>query len=65
MNVMLVLQIAGLGLLMASLNTILKQSGKEEYAFWANVAGFVGVAVLVIRLVNNLFDAARSVFRLY
>lgn len=62
---MLVLQIAGLGILMASLHTILKQSGKEEYAFWANVAGFVLIAILVIQLVSDLFEAARSVFRLY
>ena len=58
-------QIGGIGLLVAILHTVLRQAGKEEYAYISTVAGVVVVMYMVVRLLSQLYDAVRTVFRLY
>lgn len=57
-----VFQIAGIGLLVAILHTILKQSGKEEFAHWTTFVGFVAVFLIVIGYVDNLYTEIQRVF---
>jgi stage III sporulation protein AC len=57
-----VLQIFGIGLLVAMLHTILKQSGKEEFAQWATLVGFVVVFAIVIGKVEHLYQTLTEVF---
>ncbi|MBX5436316.1 MAG: stage III sporulation protein AC [Alicyclobacillaceae bacterium] len=57
-----VFQIAGIGFLVAILHTILKQSGKEEFAHWAALAGFVAVFIIVIGWVDHLYRDIETVF---
>lgn len=55
-------QIAGIGIIVAIIHTILKQMGKEDIAHLATVVGFVLVLIIVINSLSELFDQIRSVF---
>jgi stage III sporulation protein AC len=57
-----IFQIFGIGFLAAVIHTVLKQSGKEEFAHWATLAGFVAVFVIVIGYVDNLYTEITQVF---
>lgn len=57
-----IFQIAGIGFLVAILGTILRQSGKEEFANWATFLGFVAVFVIVIGYVDHLYKTIEQVF---
>jgi len=57
-----VFQIAGIGFLVAILHTILKQSGKEEFANWMTFVGFVAVFIIVIGYVDHLYGEIQRVF---
>lgn len=57
-----IFQIAGIGFLAAILHTILKQSGKEEFAHWMTLVGFVAVFVVVIGYLDHLYGEIQRVF---
>ncbi len=64
MQVDLILQLAGLGLLTAVAHSVLKQAGKEEMAQLVTLAGILVGLVLVLDLVAKLFNNIRSLFGL-
>lgn len=64
MDINTVFQIAGVGIIVAVLHTVLKQAGKEEYAWLTTLAGVVVVLMLVINLINDFFRAVRAMFQL-
>ncbi|RLL48108.1 stage III sporulation protein AC [Oceanobacillus piezotolerans] len=55
-------QIAGIGIIVAFIHTILKQMGKEEIAQFATLIGFIIVLVIVINGLSDLFNQIKSVF---
>ncbi|MFD1360671.1 stage III sporulation protein AC [Lentibacillus salinarum] len=55
-------QIAGIGIIVALIHTILKQMGKEDMAHFATVVGFVIVMVMVVNQLSDLFQQIKSVF---
>ncbi|SDK55656.1 stage III sporulation protein AC [Sediminibacillus albus] len=55
-------QIAGIGIIVAMIHTILKQMGKEDIAHFATVVGFIIVMIIVIDEIANLFQQIKSVF---
>lgn len=55
-------QIAGIGIIVAIIHTILKQMGKEDIAHLATVVGFIIVLIIVINSLSELFQQIRSVF---
>ncbi|KKE80657.1 stage III sporulation protein AC [Oceanobacillus caeni] len=55
-------QIAGIGIIVALIHTILKQMGKEEIAQFATLIGFIIVLVIVINGLSDLFNQIKSVF---
>ncbi len=57
-----VFQIAGVGIIIAMIHTILKQMGKEDMAIWVTVIGFVVVLFMVIRLLDQLFREIKTIF---
>ncbi|WLD92000.1 stage III sporulation protein AC [Alkalihalobacillus sp. AL-G] len=57
-----IFQIAGIGIIIAMLHTVLKQMGKEDIAHWITLIGFVIVLFMVITLLEDLFQQIRSVF---
>jgi stage III sporulation protein AC len=65
MDVDIIFKIAGLGILISVLNIILKQAEKEEQAQMLTLAGVVVVLIMVVQLINELFQVVRSVFHLF
>lgn len=55
-------QIAGIGIIVALIHTILKQMGKEEYAQFATLVGFIIVLIMVVNGLADLFQQIKSVF---
>jgi stage III sporulation protein AC len=63
-QVELIMQLAGLGLLTAVAHSVLKQAGKEEMAQLVTLAGVVIGLVLVLELIARLFNNVRTLFGL-
>lgn len=61
-NVDAIFQIAGIGIIVAMMHTVLKQMGKEDYAHWVTLIGFVVVLFMVVMLVQDLFQTIKNVF---
>ncbi|MEK4028844.1 MULTISPECIES: stage III sporulation protein AC [Bacillaceae] len=61
-EVEVIFKIAGVGLVVAFLHTILEQVGKKEYAQWVTLLGFVYILFLIVSIVEELFDKIREVF---
>ncbi|GIQ70691.1 stage III sporulation protein AC [Xylanibacillus composti] len=57
-----IFQIAGIGIVVAMLHTVLKQMGKEDIAHWATVIGFVLVLFMVLRMLEDLFQEIKTIF---
>ncbi len=65
MQIELLFQIAGVGVLTTVVAAILKRSGREELATLSTVAGLAIVLMMVIGLLSELFTSVRSIFQLY
>lgn len=61
-DISVLFQIAGIGIIVALIHTILKQMGKEEIAQFATLVGFIIVLFIVINGLADLFNQMRSVF---
>jgi stage III sporulation protein AC len=61
-DVNIIFQIAGVGIVVAFLHTILDQMGKKEYAQWVTLLGFIYILFMVASIVDELFRTIRSVF---
>lgn len=57
-----IFQIAGIGIIIAMIHTILKQMGKEDIAHWVTLIGFIIVLFMVIRLLDDLFQEIKNIF---
>lgn len=64
MNIDLIFQIAGIGILISVLNVVLRQAGKEEQAHLLALVGVVIVLLLIIPTINQLLTTVKMVFRL-
>lgn len=64
-NIDLIFKIAGVGILVAVLHSILKHAGKEEQGQIVTLAGLAIVFMWVVQLLASLFDQVKSVFRLF
>ncbi len=65
MNVDLIFRIAGLGILVAVISQLLKQTGRDEIATITAIAGLVIALLMVIDLIGTLFENVRRVFEFY
>ena len=65
MDIGVLFKIAGIGLLAAIINTILRKSDKEEIATITTLASLVIVLVIVLDMMASLFDSIKSIFSLY
>lgn len=64
MNVDLIFQIAGVGIIVAVLNQLLTRAGREEQALLTTIAGLIVVLFIVTEQIGNLFDTVKSIFDL-
>ena len=65
MEISVLFKIAGVGLLAAIINIILRKSDKEEIATVTTLASLVIVLVIVLDMIGSLFDSIKSIFSLY
>ncbi len=63
-DVDVIFKIAGVGIVVAFLHTILDQMGKKEYGQWVTLLGFIYILYLVASIVDDLFQKIKSVFLL-
>lgn len=64
MGVDIIFKIAAVGILTAVVGQILKQSGKEDIATFSTLAGLIIVLLMVLDLINTLFDTVKNMFGL-
>ncbi|RXT13777.1 stage III sporulation protein AC [Ammoniphilus sp. CFH 90114] len=57
-----IFQIAGIGIIVAMIHTVLKQAGKGDWADWITLVGVVIVLYMVATYVNDLFQEIKRVF---
>jgi len=58
----IIFKLAGIGLITSIVNQILKYCGKEEIASITTLAGLVISLLMVIGLVQDLFDTVKNLF---
>ena len=64
MEVDLIFKIAAIGIIVAVLNQLLVRSGREEQAMMTTLAGLIVVLMMIIREIDALFQAVKSIFSL-
>jgi len=64
MDLAFILKIAGIGLIVALLNSVLSKSGREEYAMLTVITGIVVILFMLIPQLSDLIDTLRSSFDL-
>ncbi len=64
MEIGLILKIAGIGILVSIISSILTKSGKDEQAMMVSVAGIIVVMVMLVEEIGTLFEAIQTVFGL-
>ncbi|MBM7701576.1 stage III sporulation protein AC [Metabacillus iocasae] len=57
-----IFQIAGIGIVVAFLVTVLEQMGKKDYANWVTLMGFIYILFMVASIVEDLFKKIKAVF---
>ncbi|MBE5745857.1 MAG: stage III sporulation protein AC [Clostridiales bacterium] len=65
MEVEIIFKIAGIGVLTAVVNQVLKYAGKEELATLTTLAGLIVVLLMVVNLISDLFATVKSLFTLF
>jgi stage III sporulation protein AC len=63
LDITMIYQIAGLGIIIAILNIFLSQAGRQEQAQMLSLAGVVIVLLWLIQLIAQLFRDVETVFR--
>ncbi len=64
MEIEIIFKIALVGILVALLNQILKQTGRDEQAFFVNIAGLILVLFWVIPYIAELFEIIEDLFHI-
>ena len=64
LDVSLIFQIAGIGVILVVIDKVLKSAGKDEYAVISNLVGIIIILMMVINLINQLFTSVRTIFTL-
>ena len=62
MSISVLLEIAGVGLLVSVAYQILQKYGRDEQATFVSIAGVILVMFLIINELDSLFRTLRSVF---
>lgn len=64
-NIDLLFRIAGIGIIISILNIVLKQAEKQEQAQMLTLVGVVIVLLMVLQLVNELFQTMKTIFNFF
>ena len=64
MDIDLIFQIAGVGIIVAVLNQLLTRAGREEQALLTTIAGLVVVLFMLTSEIARLFQQIKAIFNL-
>lgn len=64
MNVDLIFQIAGVGMVVAVMNQLLSRAGRDEQALLITIAGLVAVLFILTERIGELFETIKRIFNL-
>ena len=64
MQIQVLLQIAGIGLLVTVISQILNKAGREDLSTLTAIAGLVIVLIMVVSIVDELLQQVQSIFNL-
>lgn len=62
MDVQLLFKIAGVGIIVAVMATVLKQAGKDEQGQMVTLVGVLLVLMMVVSLLGKFFSLVRTTF---
>ncbi|MGN1103180.1 MAG: stage III sporulation protein AC [Huintestinicola sp.] len=62
MDIELIFKVAGVGIIVAVLNILLKKAERDEQALMTTLAGLVVVLMLMISEIGELFETVRETF---
>ena len=65
LDIDLIFKVAGIGIIVAVLNLVLKRAEREEQAMLTTLAGLIVVLMLIISEISELFSTVKSVFGLW
>ncbi|KLU61348.1 stage III sporulation protein AC/AD protein family protein [Peptococcaceae bacterium CEB3] len=65
MDLSMIFRIAGIGIFVGFLVTLLNEAGKKEIAQFVTVAGIILVLFSILQGMSQLFALVKSVFQLY
>lgn len=65
MDIDLIFKVAGIGIIVAVLNLVLKRAEREEQAMLTTLAGLIVVLMLIVNEISGLFDTVKTVFGLW
>ncbi len=65
MDIDLIFKIAGIGIIVAVLNIVLKRAEREEQAMMTVLTGLVVVLMMVTEQIGELFETVKNVFGLW
>lgn len=65
MSFNLIITVAGIGILVGVLASVLDQSGRKEMAQAVTIIGVIVVLYIVVQSIAELFTLVKSVFNLY
>ena len=65
MSIAVVFKIAGIGILVAIICQLLKQTGRDDMAMLAALSGLVLTLSMLADLIGDLLDNVRRIFELY
>ena len=64
MEIGLVLKIAGIGILISIISSILSKAGRDEQAMMVSIAGILVVMLMLVEEIGTLFETVQTVFGL-
>lgn len=65
MDIDLIFKVAGIGIIVAVLNLVLKRAEREEQAMLTTLAGLIVVLMLIVSEIQALFNTVKTVFGLW
>ncbi|NMA95967.1 MAG: stage III sporulation protein AC [Clostridiales bacterium] len=65
MNIDILFKIAAIGILITVLDKVLIKADREEIAMLVTLSGIVIVLLMVVKIIDDLFNNIKSIFRLY
>ena len=64
MDINVIFKIAAVGIIVSVIGQVLRQSGREEQAYLATLAGLVLVLFWIVPYISDLFESIRIMFSL-